>query len=126
MLPLNRLERAVLEKLLAGDASVLGTLRQQLCAASVAKRELTGVGFFCTLVVPSAEPAVAEITGQGPFGDVEADIEGLQHGAGFLLWLKDGRLSMLEGFSYDEPWPSEVDRFELKYNKEPRDSLFPK
>lgn len=119
MLPLNRLERAVLEKMLAGDSPVLATLRKQLSVAAVARRELTGVGFFCTLSVSTDEPS-ADIQGRGPIGDVEAEIEGLNHGAGFLLWLEEGRMSMLEGFSYDEPWPAEFDRFTLRYHKDPR------
>jgi len=43
-----------------------------------------------------------------------ADIEGLAHGAGFTLFLRDGVIDMLEGFSYDEPWPKEVARFQVR------------
>jgi hypothetical protein len=46
-------------------------------------------------------------------GGIEADILGLQHGAGFLLFVRDGVVSFLEGFSYDEPWPAEVKEFRV-------------
>jgi hypothetical protein len=29
-------------------------------------------------------------------------IDGLRHGMGFILWLKDGYLELLEGYSYEE------------------------
>jgi len=34
-----------------------------------------------------------------------ATIDGLQHGAGFLLIVEDGMLDMVEGCTYVEPWP---------------------
>jgi hypothetical protein len=52
------------------------------------------------------------------FGDVVAALPGLTNGAGFLLYLKDGLLDMLEGYSFDEAWPVSTDVFELKYNND--------
>jgi hypothetical protein len=40
--------------------------------------------------------------------DVGAEIEGVRHGVGFVLFIQDGRLDCLEGFTYDDPWPDEV------------------
>lgn len=109
------LERAVVNKLLAGKAEVFRVLRQQFSVAQVLKRELSGVGFFTEFSVPPDAPRLAG----GPtfqFGDVGAEIKGLQHGAGFLLLIEDGCLKMLEGFSYDEPWPDDVSSFTLHYH----------
>lgn len=47
-----------------------------------------------------------------------AAIGGLGHGAGFVLYVKDGRLDALEGYSYDEPWPPAIASFELQYTSE--------
>jgi hypothetical protein len=33
--------------------------------------------------------------------NVYAEIDGLQYGAGFLLYIKDGMLDMLEGYCYE-------------------------
>jgi hypothetical protein len=49
------------------------------------------------------------------------EMQGLVHGAGFVLFVRDGRIDTLEGFSYDEPWPQQVSKFNLKYQREPRD-----
>ena len=37
-------------------------------------------------------------------GDVHAEISGLENGAGFVLYALDGKLEMLEGYSYDEKY----------------------
>jgi hypothetical protein len=116
---LTQFENAVMEKLLCGDDPALITLRQQAQQAQVASRDLTGVGFFISFILP---PGVAVIDMEPNFriGDVHATVGGLQHGAGFVLFINKGRLDILEGYSYDEPWPDYVDRFALRYEDEPR------
>jgi len=42
-------------------------------------------------------------------------MDGLQYGAGFLIFVRDGTLKMLEGYSYSEPWPELIREFELSY-----------
>jgi len=112
MLKLNSLEEAVLEKLLDGDHPVLEQLRRQLRVAGVIRRELSGVGFFATLDVQGAPPANdlnVRLT------DVGARISGVQHGAGFILFVNHGRIDMLEGYTLADPWPDEVTAFALYY-----------
>lgn len=110
---LEPLEAAVLEKLLAGDHPVLAALRVQLSGATVKGRTHTGVGFFTGLAL--ARHAMPAPVGTLRFGDVEATIDGLQHGAGFVLLVDDGRLTTLEGFSYGEPWPAGIAAFSVRY-----------
>jgi hypothetical protein len=55
------------------------------------------------------------------FGDVDAQIDGLENGAGFLLWITDGRLDFLEGYTYDGLWPTSIEEFKLCFLSEPRD-----
>jgi hypothetical protein len=121
---LTNLERAVLTRLLAGDHPVLIVLREQAARAKVARREFTGVGFFCLLHVP---PDLSPVAAGADFtiGDVSASIPGLEHGAGFLLFVRQGRLSELEAFSYEERWPSEVTTFTLDYLSYPRNLELP-
>jgi hypothetical protein len=118
---LEPLEAAVLAMLLTGDHPVLEALRNQLASATIARRELTGVGFFLDFAV--AASAVPASVKQLRFGDVEATLAGLEHGAGFVLFVDDGELAMLEGFSYGEPWPSPVTRFALRYHDPARSDL---
>lgn len=112
---LSKIEKAVLENLLDGNLPFLIQLRQQFARCTVAQREFTGFGFYTTLVVPDDVSRIAGVDIK--FGDVIAEIPELPSGAGFLLYIKDGVLDMLEGYSYDEPWPSSISSFNLKYTK---------
>ena len=116
---LNEFEAAVLEKLLAGDSPALVVLRAQAQAARLSSREYTGAGFFLSFDVPADAPTVA--AKDFHFGDVDAVVDGLRHGAGFVLFVRGGRLDVLEGYSYEEPWPKEISGFKLTYQREPRE-----
>jgi hypothetical protein len=110
---LTPLERQVIETLLAPAHPVMDALREQLDACRIASREFTGHGFFSQLVVADGvEPAPITRT-ELHLGDATATIDGLEHGAGFVLFVREGVLDMLEGFAYDEPWPDAVGRFEI-------------
>jgi hypothetical protein len=121
---LNALEQAVLDKLLAGDPPALATLRAQAEKARLFGRELSGVGFFCSFEVPPEAPRLEGLV-DFQIDDVDAFVHGLAHGAGFVLFIRDGRLDMLEGFSYGEPWPEEVKQFTLTYQCESRELSLP-
>ena len=110
---LSPLERDVIDTILAPDHPVMHVLRRQFERCHVASRRFTGVGFFTVLdVATDVEPAPVK-PGAMDLGDVTATIEGLQHGAGFVLFVRDGALTELEGFSFDEPWPDPSARFEV-------------
>jgi hypothetical protein len=120
---LNEFEQQVLDKLLAGEHPVLVTLRAQAERAQVRRREYTGVGFFCDFDVPSDARALPT-SGDFHLGDVNASLDGLNHGAGFVLFVRNGRLATLEGYTYEEPWPQQVRNLELTYQREPRELPF--
>lgn len=110
---LNAFERAVLEKLLDGNHPVLATLRAQLNSCQVSSREFTGVGFFTNLKVDRSVKAAPTSQPRIHVRGVGGNISGLKHGAGFVLFVTDGYLDFLEGFSYDEPWPPVISEFSL-------------
>ena len=112
MTALAEIERAVLTKLLAGEHPLLERLRKQLANCRVTRREVTGAGFYAHLDVgdaPVADEADLRL------GDVVAEIDQMADGAGFVLYVEDGRLSMLEGYGYDDPWPRTIGGYALKY-----------
>jgi hypothetical protein len=111
---MEQLEQHALQMLLAGDDPGLAILRSQLKLAKRKNRENTGVGFFTHFDVPQEAPC---LPGKPSirFGDVIAEIDGLQNGVGFVLFVDKGILSMLEGYTYDESWPPEISGFELRY-----------
>ena len=109
-----KIEKAVLAKLLEGPSPLLVELRRQFAACTIKDREFTGCGFFTNFSVPEGtckkdgfDLVIGDVLGE--------DIPELQYGAGFLLFITDGILDCLEGFSYNEPWPVQVDEFRLTY-----------
>lgn len=63
----------------------------------------------------SEEPSAPVSKRELRIKDVDAEIEGLKHGAGFILLVSEGYLDQLEGYSYDEPWPKQIGQFEVRY-----------
>ena len=117
---LGKLEKAVLAKLLDGDHPILAALRFQAENGKLVSQELTGVGFFCNFAIP---PEIPPLPSRMNFelGDVHADIPGLKYKVGFILFVRDGYMNMLEGYTNgDDRWPDSVDSFDLAYDSEPR------
>lgn len=120
------LETTVLDKLCDGDHPLLIALRRQLPHIEVRRREFTGTGFYAEFdVAEEAEPAPVGKE-RLVFGDVEASVDGLQYGAGFLLYVDNGLLRMLEGYSYEEPWPERVTNFTLRFSDPKREAVLAK
>jgi hypothetical protein len=119
----STLEMSVLRKLVGGDLPGFAELRRQLESADVVSREMTGAGFYTRFALPSDAVPAPLRSGVVRFGDVEARVPGLAHGAGFLVYIEDGKLQMLEGYTYDEPWPDVIESFELRYSDPGRSSV---
>jgi hypothetical protein len=107
------MEALVLNMLLDGDDDRLTVLRAQVPEVVVTKREFTGVGFFTTLAVADGAPRFAYP--RMVISDVHADITGLEHGGGFVLFVKDGAISTLEGYTFAEPWPDNATILKAHY-----------
>ena len=106
----SRLEKAAIEAILSQPVDGMEVVRTQFSAASVVKRDYTGVGFFTNISVPSSVP---------PMPDSKELRDALFHGAGgwpesdrdglvmFILWTTDGYISCLEGCTVRDLWPEE-------------------
>jgi hypothetical protein len=92
------LEAAVLRGVCEMYQEERDLLEAQLSTAVFVSRENTGAGFFTKFAVgrESSVPIGGKRLRNGP----EAKIEGLEHGMGFILWLKDGYADCLEGYCY--------------------------
>lgn len=99
--------------LLAGDHPTCAILREQYARAIIDRVELTGVGVFVAFKVPPDVERTAPANFAG--GNVNVQIEGVRNGAGCILFVRDGILSMLEGYTYsDEEWPERPIVVELR------------
>jgi hypothetical protein len=110
---LTPLEKAVLDMMLDKPGEPFDTVRQQLATATVTKREFSGVGFFTNFELPADAPVRRDLP-DATLGGVNAAFPNLQHGAGFLLFIRGGVVTTLEGYTYDEQWPTRTDEFSLQ------------
>jgi hypothetical protein len=111
---LDELERDLLHTLLEGDDPVLAVLRQQLESSTRQEREMSGVGFFRRFAI-AAEVAPLKGRPSFTFGDIQAEINGLARGAGFLLFVAKGFLDFLEAYTYDEGWPACITGYRISH-----------
>src|SRR5262245_22674397 len=78
-----------------------------MALAIVRQRTMTGVGFFLRFAIQSDAEKI-QANGQRTLSCVGAELEGVEHGVGFVLFIQDGKLDFLEGFTYEEPWPMQT------------------
>src|SRR5260370_41816620 len=94
------LERTVLAAICEMHSADRVALEVQLSTATFLSRENTGGGFFTCFAVDRAS---SDAIGGRRLRDGPAiRIDGLEHGMGFILWLKEGYADCLEGYSYAE------------------------
>jgi hypothetical protein len=104
----DEFEKIIMGKLLSGTDPILEILRTQYSTAEVKSREFTGTGFYTNFQLDKNLP---KVTGKQNFhfGDLKVDIRGIRSGLGFVLFIADGYICYLEGYTYDDPWPEEYD-----------------
>lgn len=109
---LTPFERDAMTALVAGGHPVLEGLREQLAVCEVTKRDFTGVGLFTSLAL-SAEVQPVSLSRRIVLGDAHATMDGVAHGVGLLLYVERGLLHLLEAFTYDEPWPDQIENYSI-------------
>lgn len=108
-------EKEVIEKLLAGDYDALKILHKQYEKAKIKSREFSGAGFFTSFIIPDHVPKLNN-SKSFHFGDVIGEIDGVKNGVGFLLFVKEGVIDFLEGYTYgDEKWPKHIVNYKISY-----------
>jgi hypothetical protein len=110
------LEQKVMDMLLDGDDNVLRELRNQFLNSKVDYRDFTGVGFFTGYRIK--EDIRSVLNGKNfEIDDVIALHDTLEFPLGFVLFIRKGYLSTLEGYTFgDETWPNDFTNVILKYN----------
>jgi hypothetical protein len=93
----TELEEAALRSIFSETLELAAGLERQLAVATVTERENSGAGFFTTIRVPDEPPRVESPKVLGY--ETHAHIKGIEYGLGFVLFMKDGALHMLEGYA---------------------------
>ena len=105
----------VLKLLLSKEGSDFEVLRRQLEQAELKEREDTGVGFFVDIVVPESAPSLPGCA-SGLVSTLNADVLGTTYGVGFLIFVKHGRMTMLECYSHaGEILPASLREEDLRF-----------
>lgn len=99
--PLTPFEWKIVGQILSGVPC--DCAQRQLDALRVVRREHTGAGVFIALEA-TTQRACADLP-SGMIGNVSAD----GGEVGFLLFARDGRLTLLEGYTVLEAWPADVE-----------------
>jgi hypothetical protein len=89
-------------------------LVEQYKIAEITDRAFTGRGFFTHYKVPDEKYRLDDNLND-TLGNIGVKINCLQHGVGFVLFIKNGFISCLEGYTYGEEWLGEIESYELFY-----------
>ena len=96
------IERAAIEAIIRQHSDVAAELTEQLGGAQVIARNNTGAGFYVDFRIADNAP-LAPL--DCVIGDPLADVAGLRYGMGFLLFVRQGRMQCLEGYSFEDHVP---------------------
>jgi hypothetical protein len=106
-----KFESEVMLNLLSETNEFSEQLKLQYLNSKVKERKFTGYGFFTEFTVDSKFklPNTEKMT----FGNLQADINDLKYGVGFVLFVNNGLIDFLECYTYDEKFPTEIINYNL-------------
>lgn len=109
----EQFEREVMEMIAKENPKYEAKIMAQYEKARVIKREFTGHGFFTDFDI--TDPADSLGCGyNNQLGDLTAEFPRVKFGAGFVLFIENGFISMLEGCVYgNDPWPERITEYKL-------------
>ena len=110
------LEQKVIEAILEGNEENKKILLEQYKKSKISEREFSEVGFFTSFSVSSDSKQI-ESKSMTLGETVHANIPSLKNGAGFVLFIRNGKIDVLEGFTYGEKWPKKITDFEIITNE---------
>jgi hypothetical protein len=113
MRQLWNIEIAALEAIAEQYPDASAVLRSQISASMVSKWENSGAGFFTHLIVP---PEADILVLRSPIGHVHFQVEGVEHGLGFVLFLAGGRADMLEGYTLGGSSTEHIDFEQVRFD----------
>lgn len=103
----------LLPQLFQGEHPALVALQAQVREATLTEVEMTGVGFYADFATPADVPLAVPPNFAG--GDARIVLSGAQHGAGCVVFVRDGRLAILEAYTFDDAWPLDAQVLEITH-----------
>lgn len=103
----NEFEKIIITDIIEQYPEHKQKLQAQFEKSVVQKREVSTYGFSTYYTVTAPEEALGNNENL-QLGKSQWKISGLLHGSDYILWIKNGLITCLEGFSYNELWPDEI------------------
>ena len=86
-------------------------LMKQYAVACVKQRIYTGVGFYTDYEVMDDSLRVSNESLR--LGGIEVEIAEIPNGCDFILYVENGMISCLEGYTYADPWPEHIKKYKI-------------
>jgi hypothetical protein len=108
----TELEKAVIASMLADCELKPSRSTVNFVAVTVSDREFTGAGFL-TEFERSEELKLFDDGVSLRWGKVGARLNASKLETGYLIYVDDGYVTAVEGYTYGDEWPNEVEQIEL-------------
>ena len=108
----TELEKAVLGNMLADPQLKAAKSAVNFDAVNVTDRELTGVGFL-TEFERSKELKLFDDGFSLRWGKLGARLNASKLETGYLVYVDNGYVTTIEGYTYGDEWPDQVENIEL-------------
>lgn len=102
----DEFEKIIIEDIIHTYPKYAEKLTRQYNSATVVGRDINSHGFYTRFEVKDKDAAIDESVKQ--LGENQWNLNDLKYGSDYILWIKNGLISCLEGFSYGEPWPKKI------------------
>lgn len=107
------MENLIISDIIAQYPEYSDFLKKQFRSAKVIKRENTGHVFFTDYAITDQSSRIdgsPDLT----LGKHQWNLNGLKYGSDYILCVKEGLITCLEGFCYgEEQWPDEITEAEI-------------
>ena len=103
----DEFEKIIIEDIIQTYPEHAEKLARQYNSAIVTKRTVNSPGFYTNYEIGDKTASLGDGVDL-QLGENQWNVNGLKYGSDYILWVKNGFISSLEGFSYDELWPNEI------------------
>ncbi|MFZ5789556.1 MAG: hypothetical protein ACOY3L_02550 [Pseudomonadota bacterium] len=110
---LSQFESDVLHAIVRDRFGESSKLMAQIDALSLERKEMTGVGMYLYFQLTDEDKKVPEVQDEIISSRVGASLPQLHNDIGFVLYIEKGVIKMLECYTVDEPWPTDISTYNL-------------
>jgi len=109
---LNKLEKLLMQKFLEDESIKIAKINANFNLVDISDRELTGAGFL-TQLKNCDELKVSATNRSFKWGKLGAKLNSEKIETGYLIYIENGYIDAIEGYTYGEDWPEEIDEIEM-------------